>query len=254
MNEILKNNGKKYVYAIIDSEKEESFGQLGVEDSAVYSVCEGSICAVVSDISVSKIRPRRKQLAAHQNVLKFLLERHAVLPFSFGMIANNLRSVRGLLARNLEELDIQLRDLANKVEMGLRVEWDVENIFEYFIESYPHLRDLRDKLFAVQSTSREDRIEVGREFDMLLRNTREVHTNKVISNLSSHCVDVRDNPPRSEKEILNLAFLIERNHLSEFEAQVDKTAEMFTDEYRFHYSGPWAPHNFIEIELDIQNL
>ena len=46
--------------------------------------------------------------------------------------------------------------------MGLRVSWDVPNIFEYFVNTHPDLRAARDRFLGLhQNPSQEDNILSG---------------------------------------------------------------------------------------------
>ncbi len=50
---------------------------------------------------------------------------------------------------------------------------------------------------------------------------------------------------------MNLACLVGRHLVAEFETGVLDAAGLFDDNFAFDYNGPWAPHNFVDIELDI---
>jgi hypothetical protein len=50
---------------------------------------------------------------------------------------------------------------------------------------------------------------------------------------------------------MNLACLIARDAQAEFEEIVFKTANNFDNNFSFDYSGPWAPHNFVEVNLKL---
>ena len=108
----------------------------------VYAIGDGPIAAVVSDLPDKKVRPERRRLAAHHEVLRRLMADHTVLPMAFGLIADGPESVHRILRLNRDVFDEQLERLRGKVEMGLRVNWDVPNIFEYIVASHPELAAL----------------------------------------------------------------------------------------------------------------
>src|SRR5207249_3225873 len=109
------------------------------------------------------LRPERRYLAVHRNILNWLMARSsAVLPVRFGTMADSESGVRAMLSRNRADLVRQLERVRGKVEMGLRVTWDVPNIFEFFVEHKPELRAERDRLFARRGEAdRDERIELG---------------------------------------------------------------------------------------------
>ena len=61
--------------------------------------------------------------------------------------------------------------------------------------------------------------------------------------------EVKENPPRNEREVMNLACLIGRDSQPAFEQAVFAAAERFDNHYSFDFNGPWPPHNFVEIDL-----
>ena len=243
----------RYLYAIIDGGGErEALGFDGVDGAEVYSMGDGQISAVVSDLPDRKVRPERRKLAAHHEVLKKLMTDRTVLPMAFGLIADGPESVRRILKLNSRVFGEQIRRLKGKVEMGLRVAWDVPNIFEYALKIHPELLELRDHIFrGGREPSQDDKIEVGRTFDRLMTEEREAHVERVSTVLAVHCAEIKSNKVRNDREVLNLAALVDRDKMKDFEAGVIEAARSFDNHFAFDFNGPWPPHNFVEIELRI---
>ena len=247
-------SGRHYLYAIVEGGEPRSFPSLGIEGNDVYSIAEGRVAAVVSGLAGAKVRPQRANLAAHQAVLKCLMDATTPLPMAFGTIAASPQAIRGILARNRRVFEEQLQRVAGKVEMGLRVAWDVPNIFEYFVNTHAELRLARDRLVGVRHEfTQEEKIELGRMFDRLLHDDREDHTRKVERVLASVSSEFKANPCRNEREVMNLACLVRRDRQEEFSAAVFAAAKRFDNNFAFDYSGPWAPHNFVDLELDLES-
>jgi len=243
---------KMYLYAIIADTQGRIYGDFGLDGRKVYSIPVGRVAAVVSDVPSEKIRPERSRLAAHQEVLKKLMAEATPLPMSFGILAESPEAVRKVLSRNQPTLLEQLRRVAGKVEMGLRVTWDVPNIFEYFVNTHPELRLARDRLLGGQrEPTQEQKIEVGRMFDRLLNEDREAYADKVEGILAPHCTEIERSKCRNEREVVNLACLVERAAMPQFESGVFEAAQQFDNNFAFDYNGPWAPHNFVEIDLEL---
>jgi len=243
--------GKQYLYAIVAGGEPRSYLSLGIEGKDVYTITDGRMAAVVSGLASAKIRPERAKLAAHQAVLKRLMAETTPLPMAFGTIAASPEAVRKILARNQRALHGQLLRVAGKVEMGLRVTWDVPNIFEYFVNTHAELRLARDRLVGARGEpSQEEKIELGRMFDRLPNEDRESHVQKVERAIASTCFETKANQCRNEREVMNLACLVGRNAQPEFDAAVFEAANLFDNHFAFDYSGPWAPHNFVEIDLE----
>ena len=246
-----KENGT-YLYAIVSNSVSRIYGAFGINGGTVYTISDGDVAAVVSDVPNGKIRPERRHLAAHQEVLRRFMEESAVLPMSFGIIANGPNAVRKVLSRNRDAVLGQLERVAGKVEMGLRIAWDVPNIFEYFVNTHPELRAARDRfLGGRREPTREDKIEVGRMFDRILQEDREAHTETVEEILAPLCGAIKRNPPRDEREVANLACLVERDARKRFEDGVLEAARLFDNNFAFDFNGPWAPHNFVHVALEV---
>lgn len=244
-------NGRNYIYAILAGSEPRVFPSLGIEGKDVYTITDGRLAAVVSGLSSSKIRPERANLKAHQAVLKRLIDDTTPLPMTFGTIANTTQAIQRILVRNRRAFEEQLGRVAGKVEMGLRVTWDVPSIFEYFVNSHAELRLARDGLMSARhELTQEEKIELGRMFDRLLNEDREEHTAKVERVLAPLCAEFKPNPCRNEREVINLACLVKRDAQEAFSAGVFAAAKLFDNNFAFDYSGPWAPHNFVELDLE----
>lgn len=219
----------------------------------MYTIAERDVAAVVSDVPNQKIRPERRHFAAHQAVLKKLAQDDgAVLPMSFGVISNGSKAVRQILSRNREAVIEQLQLVSGKVEMGLRVTWDVPNIFEYLVNTHLELRTARDRLLRTDRIPTQDeKIEIGRLFENILASDRDLHADKVEKALTSRCDVIKRNKCRDEREVMNLACLVGRNNIKRFESAVFDAARLFDDNFTFDYNGPWAPHNFVEIDINL---
>lgn len=243
--------GKSYLYAIVASGAPLSYPSIGIDGKDVYSIAGGPVAAVVSGVAGSRIRPERANLTAHQAVLKRLMEDTTPLPMAFGTIASSPEAIRKILTRNRRAFEEQLQRVAGKVEMGLRVAWDVPNIFEYFVNTHAELRLARDRLMSARHEfTQEEKIELGRMFDRLLNADREDHTRKVERIFAPVCAELKANPCRNELEVMNLACLVKREAQDAFSAAVFSAAKLFDNSFAFDYSGPWAPHNFVELDLE----
>lgn len=244
--------GGRYLYAVCRPGV-GSLGTCGIGASEVYPIVEGDVGAVVSDVAEgTRLRPERRNLAAHQGVLKRLVVTSSVLPVAFGVVADSELDVRRILTRNQKTLLAELHHVDGKVEMGLRVSWEVPNIFEYFVIRHEELLEARERLYGdCREPSQDEKIEMGRLFDRLLNEDRDEDTEKVEAVLSPIASELKRGRVRSEREVMNLACLVQREELATFEAAVLASAQLFDDSYSFDYNGPWAPHSFVEVDLRV---
>lgn len=241
-----------YLYAIVAGGEGRVYEATGINQGKVFSISGGQVAAVVSGLADGNVRPERARLAAHHEVLKKLMAETTPLPMSFGIVADSPAAVRRMLARNEEVLLDQLAHVAGKVEMGLRITWDVANIFEYFVNVHPELRLERDRLLGSNcQPTQEQKIEVGRMFDRLLNDDRDAHADLAMRIFDSHECETKHLKCRNEREVLNLACLVKREAVPGFEAAVFEIAKQFDNNFALDYNGPWAPHNFVNVDLEL---
>jgi hypothetical protein len=245
----------RYVYGIVRTIEDRDYGCIGLEHAGspgrVFTVQIRDCAAVVSAYGVqSQVLPLRKNLDPHNRVIREVMKQSTIIPMTFGHVARNEEEVVRLLRRNQKEIRQELDRLDGKVEMSLKVNWDVDNIFEYFVASDEELAAWRDKIFGrSHSPSQADKIELGRRFEELLNREREKQTELVVEAFRPCCSEIAVNPPKNEKSVMDLAFLVDRERTRDFEERVNQVAGTFPGQYLFDYGGPWAPFNFAELDL-----
>ena len=254
----------RYIYAIIDNRDGATDAQggfpwgeecLGFGGGRVRLVSDGPVAAVISDVLNCALRPERRNLAIHYAVLKRLMGQGAVLPMAFGTIAENEEVIQRILQSHKDMLVEQLKRVVGKVEMGLKVSWNVPNIFEHFINVCAELREFRDRLFRPGcEPSAEEKINLGRLFERMLTRERAHHTRSVTGALRSGCSEIKENKLREEREVMNLVCLIAKTAQAEFENAVLQSASQFDDTFTFDISGPFPPHNFVDLDLSMAEM
>jgi len=217
----------------------------------VELVVRKSIAALASPLVESRVRPQRSNLAAHHRLLKELMDAGVpFLPAAFGVVAPTRQKLEALLVSSRTDLENELKRLSGKVEMGLKVHWEVDNIFCYFVTQYPDLAQQRDRVMGQPGgASRDEMIELGKEFEGLLKHVRERHTASIKRALEASVVEFKESAPRDEKVVLKISCLISRDRQKEFEQAVLQAAAAFDDHYAFDYSGPWPPFSFVNVSL-----
>ncbi|MDE1461474.1 GvpL/GvpF family gas vesicle protein [Spartinivicinus poritis] len=247
----------KYIYALKAATDKKQLSLTGINKASVYIVNGGKVAAVVSDILSPKVRPERRNLAAHREVLKYFTEKETVLPMRFGVITSSTQLIQQLLGSNEDLIITALSELGGKVEMGLRVKWKVGNIYEYFVNHYPQLREARDKLLSKQQSNnaklknRDEKIAVGSLYEKLLNQERDAHQKVIETMLQPCCRKIKKLQPSNEFEIVNLACLVDRANLEELEQNINDTATQLSNDCHIDFSGPWAPHNFVDLDLKV---
>jgi hypothetical protein len=239
-----------YVYGITDAAADLPAALPGIDGRGVELITAGPLAAIVSRGSGRKIRAQRSNLAGHHKVLQQLLARGAVVPCAFGTVADDEDQVCVMLRVNQDALVAQLDLLRGKVEMSLSVYWNTSNIFEFFIATNQELKDMRDRAFRPgREPSLDERLDLGQRFESLLEQFRRRHVEQVTGLLRPYCAAVRAIDPGEEQMIMKLVCLVRRDDQARFEQGVHEAARKFDDHYCFKYSGPWAPFDFVDVDL-----
>ena len=249
-----KNNGNdgsrmgKLFYAAILTDRECDFGAVGLNHQKVHSINYKDVGLLVSDHPrVNTIKLLRKNLAPYHRVVREVAKRFTTIPAKFGQIARDAGEVSIALRRNYGSIRRELSRLDGKVEMGLKVWWDAENLFEYFIEHDKSLKALRDRLKARGSVSKMEQINFGHLFQDKMDRARGRITDRVLAALPPAEVKLED--IHEDSMVTNVMLLIKKDLWDQSEDAVDAFAESL-GEYRLKLDGPWPPFSFVDrVEL-----
>lgn len=239
----------RYLYALVPPGTPLPEGLVGLGGAAVRRIDVGAVAAVCSDHDGSRIIPRRANIAAHQAVLQAIAGGGAVLPMSFGTVADDEDGLRAMLEEQADALLESLARVDGCVEMGLRLAWDVEDVFGHVLGRHPELVALRDALAAAGEVTRDEQMELGRRFERTLEAEREAHARFVEEAVGDLVRAIEVRPTRDTAQIVDFACLVPRESLEAFEAAVHAAAERLDETYVFDLNGPWAPHNFVRLNL-----
>jgi len=248
-----KLNQSKFFYAVILADGGQEFRAIGLDEQRVYTVVYQDIAAVLSDYpQVDSIKLLRKNLSPYHRVCRELGKAFTTLPARFGQIAKDEDEALRVLKENYREIRAELGRLHNKVEMGLKLWWEVDNVLQYFLTQDQELKSYRDKLLRKSGPpSRMEQLDFGRYFHDRMNAVRQGIAKKVLSSLPPGEVRVED--PSEDKMVMNAAFLVKKEELKEFEKGVNKAASSFGEEYRLNIDGPWVPFSFVErVELGLK--
>ena len=91
---------------------------------------------------------------------------------------------------------------------------------------------------------------MGQQFDQALTHYREALTVQVLATIGDSCSESIELPIRDEKQIANLAILVPRTALEAFGAAISTAAAQIDYDVVFNLSGPWPPHNFVQLNVE----
>jgi len=243
----------KYVYCIIATEDEHTFGRAGIgaEPSEIHTINFRDIAAVASDTPIEVYDPTRENVLTHERVNELVMKDFTVIPMSFGTVFRTEDDTVELLRSAYDAFKDVLVKMQGKLEFGLKVLWDQEMIIQEIESEDTNLRLLRREIDSQRGSTYFARMQYGRLVDSLLEQRSEELAAEIMSGLSDVSVASRANKPIGEKMILNAAFLVERRREQAFDERLKEVAAGY-EHLKFKYTGPWPPYNFVNIRLKLE--
>lgn len=238
-----------YLYGFTEARMRPGPGLRGLADAPVRLIGFRDIAAVVSDHPMENLIPRRANLEPHHRIVRMISSTGPLVPAAFGHISQNEEELVGVLRENYDDIRDEIERLSNKAELGIRLSWNVPNIFDYFVCTHEDLRKLRNRVFSNADPPMQDKLQVGELFAALLERERERLGSMLLSRLLPAVSDSLSNPPRSEKTVCDYAVLIECARAGEFAEALRQAALLFDSSYTLNYSGPWPPYSFVRLQL-----
>ena len=238
-----------YLYGFTDSRFIPDASLRGLADAPVRVVGFRDVGAIVSNHPVQRLIPRRANLEPHHRILRHMSTRAPLVPAAFGHISESEQDIVDVLKENYEEIREEINRLAEKAEIGLKLCWAVDNIFEYFVRTHSDLRILRDRVFSSSDPSFDDKLKVGSLFEACRNGDRERLSSILLKNLQPVTCDYMSKPTREETTVCDYSFLIECSRANEFVVALKNTAALFDSNFTVHSSGPWPPYSFVRLQL-----
>ena len=246
-------NEGKYVYCIIKVEEALSFGPLGIgtDPAEVHTVNYRDIAAVVSNTPMVVQDPTRDNVLAHQRVNETVMQKHTVIPMSFGTVFKTHDDIMELLRSAYDAFTDVLNKMQDKFEFGLKVLWDRDQIIREIEEEDEDIRRLKGEISSQKGSTYFARMQYGRLIDAALQSRSERYVAEIFQGLRDVSVASRSNKPIGDRMIMNAAFLVARELEEAFDASVKDIGQRY-DKLTFKYTGPWPPYNFVNIRLKLE--
>jgi hypothetical protein len=234
-----------YIYAItgrnhpLDLEGLRGVGEPPHPPRAVFG---DGLVAVVSD-APDDLRPKRRDLGAHQDVQERLLAGGAALPLRFGLVAADDAAVEAELTENAQRYGEQLPRLEGRVELNLKVSEKEEDALREVLRQSEEARRLNEEIREGRAAP-DSSLALGELVAGLVRERQERLAGDVVASLRPSAVDVFVADPLGE-DFLNASFLVEQAKAEEFAQAERKLADTYGDAFDFRLRGPLPPYSFV---------
>jgi hypothetical protein len=243
----------RYVYCIIRADRPLYFGPLGLgaEPGDVYTVNYRDLAAVVSNTPMVVQEPTRENVMAHQRVNETVMRDHTVIPMSFGTVFRTADDIVELLRSAYDAFSDVLEKMKDKVEFGLKVLWDRDQIVRDIEAEDEDIRRLKAEISGQRGSTYFARMQYGRLIDQALQARSDRYAAEIFAALRDVAVASRSNKPIGDRMILNAAFLVARDREAEFDERIRELGQRY-DCLTLRYTGPWPPYNFVNIRLKLE--
>ena len=238
-----------YCYAVARGDIVLPEGLSGVADATLVKHSLGSLSLVLSKTDAMQLRPQRKFLSAHYRVLSALSAGNDILPMAFGIIFDDLDASLGILREFGDMLSEQLDAVSGSVEIGLRLKWQGVDVFTVVVDSHADLQQMRNRCFKSGNPSQRELLDLGQAFEKRLNQDRDKRREVVLAALRPVCRDIRVLPVQNETTSVNVACLVERKSLDEFDKAIESLAGVFDDNHLLELDGPLPPFNFVDVRI-----
>ena len=246
----MKAEGNVYVYGIVLASERDAVSAVGVTGAAVRTVEHGGMAALVSDLDDGTLTAAR-ELRAHWRVMQAASESATVLPVRFGTVMANDRSVaEELLEPQAERLLARLRDLAGRVQLSVKGEYDEATLLREVVTATPAVKALRERVGSLpDAAGYYDRIRLGELVAAEVDRRRASDAALAVERLSGHAVATETSEPKTPGGAFDLAFLVERSGIDTFSAAVGDLSAALGERVAIRYVGPLPPYSFVDDEV-----
>ncbi|MET9765246.1 GvpL/GvpF family gas vesicle protein [Streptomyces sp. NPDC006372] len=235
-----------YVYGIAASTHPslpEGMGGVGDPPRPVRILREGDLAAVVSE-APEGLRPKRRDLLAHQNVLSEAGAAACVLPMRFGSVAPDDNSITGVLAERAEHYKERLRALDGRVEYNVKANHVEEAVLHQVMAESPDIRGLAEANRQSGGGSYDDKIRLG-ELVAAAVKAKEADDAAALQSVLEPAAEDVSVGPESTGWLANVSFLVDRESAENFLAAVEQ-ARKDMPHLEVRINGPLPPYSFVE--------
>jgi hypothetical protein len=206
----MKEESGRYVYCIMKSPAEKkSFGNIGFGGQEVYTLEYRDFAPVMSNAAVKKYEASDEEVELHRKVVEQVMKEHSVLPVAYGMAFKNKKLLLIAMSVGYKAMKKAMNEVDNRVELGV-------------------------KLFLPKENATWD--------------GKEECKSVFLETLKKKAIQSKELKLFSERLILNISFLIDRDKINDFSGEVEQLGNKYPD-LKIQYSGPWPPYNFVDIQI-----
>lgn len=246
----------KYIYGVINSDKELSFASCKVIAGIdVHTITYQDISAVVSGEEIIDYNQLLKETAArylvrHQMVIEKVMENFTIIPVRLGTYASNEGEVRHILGRGYQIIKNIFEKIGGKIEVDVVATWGNFDAVLKEVAEDKEIKDLKQTLVnKKEGMTVNDQTNIGFLIKKHLDKRRDRYASEIKTSLIKISQQHKAHALMDDRMILNAAFLIERYGLKDFEKMVEELNNRYAERLNFRCIGPLPPYSFNTLEV-----
>ncbi len=217
---------------------------VGAEETVLRAVHHEGLAAVVSD-APEGLRPKRRDLVAHETILEKLGAAGAVVPLRFGTVAPDDDAVAAELARGASRYTELLTRLAGHVERNVKGVHQEDALLADLLTGNPQLRAGNEALRAAGGGGEAERVAFGEQVSLAVEQRRLRDAAYMVAALRPFAELDRHAPP-VEGCFMNVSFLIPTDAQDDFDAAVAQLRTAMDGYAELRASGALPPYSFVD--------
>jgi hypothetical protein len=236
-----------YVYGLVGADAKLPDDLTGLGPSGTVStIAHGDVAAIVSDVPTDRPLGTRDDLLAHETVVDAVAASAAVLPMRFPAVVEADGVVDELLAPNHDRFVAALGELEGRVQYTLKGRYERDVVLGEVLEEHPEIRELQAEIRDLpEDATYHQRLRLGELVVGALEERRDAEAARLAQRLQAYAVGVAEHHPGQPDDVVNTAFLVERERTQEFEDAVEGLGEELHGRVRLRLLGPLAPYDFV---------
>ena len=236
-----------YVYGLVGADAKLPDDLTGLGPSGTVStIAHGDVAAIVSDVPTDRPLGTRDDLLAHETVVDAVAASAAVLPMRFPAVVEADGVVDELLAPNHDRFVAALGELEGRVQYTLKGRYERDVVLREVLEEHPEIGELQAEIRDLpEDATYHQRLRLGELVVGALEERRDAEAARLAQRLQAYAVGVAEHHPGQPDDVVNTAFLVERERTQEFEDAVEGLGEELHGRVRLRLLGPLAPYDFV---------
>ncbi|WP_371665949.1 GvpL/GvpF family gas vesicle protein [Streptomyces sp. NBC_01241] len=234
-----------YVHSIVlatHPQRLDSLHGVGDPPATLRTVRTEMLSAVVSD-APEELRPKRRDLSAHQAVQEQLMADGTVLPLQFGFTTVDDDAVRAVLEDGTDNFSERLRALEGCVEYHLKATQDEDALLRQILQESDEARELNEEIRSSRS-SPELPLALGELVSQEVQARQDRLAVAVLDALRGLAREERSSQPTGN-DFLNVSFLVERDNEKTFLGAEQDIAKKLGEDFDLRLVGPLPAYSFV---------